>query len=255
MIIYVAWPTNDMVKSNATAKAWADLRYNVAVASEVPVALENPAKDVVAHRVFKLDQYPGYYNTMNLMCQWLVKECKADIVVCAGDGILPPQGYPAWAIGGMFAQKFPNGFGVMQPVGAKWAANDSPRQYNFHDLPDSTQRCESPWIGGPFIRQAYGGQGPYGPGYRQYWGDAELCEVARRWGVLWRNEDLAQRWDHWSRAGGPEGTAHQKDSYVRNYENDCAHFRSRRYRGFPGSEQREQSNIIVPDASRGIITP
>ena len=218
MIIFVAWPTNNIARSNETAKAWAGLRYQVAVATELPI----PPKDICAHRVFNFTKYDGYYRSMNTVCQWLVREMKADIVVCAGDGIMPDTRYPAWGLGGMFVQKFPNGLGIMQAIGHRWQADRGPGQYNFHDWPSTERRCESPWIGREFILRAYGGRGPYSDAYAQYYGDAELHDVAQKMGVLWRNENVAQRSIHWSQVGGPEGTEAQHQNYVKHYENDCA---------------------------------
>ena len=241
MISYVAWPTNNIARSNATAKAWLTLGYRVAVATELKV----PQHEIVANEVCYIGKYEGYYRAMNFLCQSLVRDLKADVVICAGDGIYPASNRPCWALGATVAAKFPNGFGVMQPVGLNWQPDRGPGQYNFHDTPPSTRRCESPWICRNFILEAYGGKGPYEQKYRQYFGDSELFDVASRMGVLWRREDLVQKSIHWSQRGSPEGTESQKNNYTWHYENDWGHYRARRFGGYRGHE-RAQSRIIVP---------
>lgn len=243
MIVYVAWPTNNIARSNATARAWLSLGYRIAVATELKV----PDHEVLANELCHIKTYEGYYRTMNFLCQSLVRDMKADIVICAGDGIYPAPGRPCWGLAATVAAKYPNGFGVMQPVGFQWQPNRGPGQYNFHDVPTTHLRCESPWICRNFILEAYGGQGPYHQKYRQYFGDVELYDIASRMGVLWRRDDVAQKSVHWSQADGPDGTESQKNNYTWHFENDWGTYRARRFQGYKGHE-RAQSRIIVPSS-------
>lgn len=222
--------------------------YKVAIATEIP----HRPKDLACTWAINLDKYPGYVKTMNLLCYELAKNVHADIVICGQDDVLPDPERPAWKIGASFWAKYQTGMGVMQPIGAPWKPSGD-GVHSFHATRNSTETCESPWIGRRFILEAYGGEGPYSDKYEHYFAGDELHDVASKMGVLWKREDLVQFHRHWGRTGGPAMTPYQERNYDHHYENDYAMFRARRYKDFPGSAQvgplliKPERKLILPE--------
>lgn len=172
-----------------------------------------------ADLILESSPWPGYYQSFLRLVAAIGP--RADIVITGGDDITPDFKRPAEAIGREFFERFPDGFGIMQPLG--------------DDMPRSETICPSPWVGRGWIERAYGGRGPVWPEYIGFFGDQELKEVAEKLGVLWQRRDLIQYHDHWSRPGGPAKTEYQKrnDAY---WAADEKLFYSRRAEGFPGHE-------------------
>ena len=78
-------------------------------------------------------------------------------------------------------------FGIMQPTGDRWGADEPWAKALFPDAPAYIDRiCGSPWIGREFARRMNEGAGPFHPAYRHMFADEELQCVAKRLGVLWQ---------------------------------------------------------------------
>src|SRR3990167_9996919 len=119
MIVFAAWPTCNLFRSNQNYRRWHDLGYKVAVATDLPKdAIGNVAASVPP---LVIGRYEGYYRAMNALAKGLVRMYKADVVICAGDGIHPHPGVRGHDIAFAFKNKFPNGYGIMQPCADKWA--------------------------------------------------------------------------------------------------------------------------------------
>ncbi len=194
--------------------AWRERGYRVAV-------LQNRVRaDIPADAVVWSDTYPGWAGSVNELCARVVPR-SADIVVTGGDDMLPEPSLSAEQIAESFFERFPDGFGVMQPVGDTFM--------NTHEY------CGSPWLGRAWVDRAYGGAGPMPPGYAHNWADHELRWVAEAMGVLWQRVDLAQEHAHFSRAGA-EPPEYWKAAVSGHDRADVEHFLSRLWAGFPGHE-------------------
>lgn len=248
MIVFVAWPTANVFKSNMNAALWKAAGYKVAVATDLPhTALKGIDASVPP---LMTRRYEGYYKCMNAMTRMLVETFRADIVICAGDGIHPSTAARGHEIATFFAARFKNGFGVMQPVADNWVpgrAQSGSRpwaSHRMHQTKPSDQRCESPWLGRTFIMEHNSGMGPYCDKYDQYFGDHELHDVASEMQVLWKQPNLAQESKHWSRDGGPDIADYQFKNFERSYEKDLATYRARKASNFPAA--------VVADMGLGV---
>lgn len=213
MIIWVAAPCLEPDRAEEFADRWHERGYRVAI-----VMNREKYKPVKADVLLKVDAYEGYYRTLNFLCQGLVQNEKADVVVCAGDRVRPPALRGAHEIGTTFAARFQSGIGVMQPGTGAQALFDR-------------ENCPSPWIGCNFIRKFYGGKGPFHEGYFQFHGGKELFAVAQKAGLLWQRDDIHQ-----------EEQPIATPSYFQNrnreeyYNKDLMHFKERELYKFEGAE-------------------
>lgn len=214
MIIAVAFPSYDPVRAEEASGRWAAQGYRTAVV----VNKEKFSKKIRGDVVIKVGAYEGYYRTMNYLCANLFQQLRADIVVCAGDRIRPPDHARAHEIATTFAARFKNGIGVMQPCAH---APSMPAQGEL----------ESPWIGRNFWARFYGGQGPYHEQYFQYFGNRELAAVASKAGVLWYRPEVGQPVETQATPEWYQST--NRSSY---WGRDAAIFGERERLGFEGAE-------------------
>ncbi|TVQ31334.1 MAG: hypothetical protein EA376_09490 [Phycisphaeraceae bacterium] len=135
--------------------------------------------------------------------------------------MLPDPGHTADEIARQFAERFPDGFGVMQPQGDTYGL--------------AQHYCGSPWLGRGWIERMYGGAGPLWPEYRHNWADNELYWTARCLDALWLRPDLEQRHEHFSRDGA-EAPAYWTESVAKHDRTDAELFVRRSRAGFPGHE-------------------
>lgn len=214
MRVVVAFPTINLDRARLAALRWRSRGYEVFVLVEAEFA-----EDVGADLVLRVDQYPGYWQACNHLAKRAVAD-GADVVVCIGDDMDPDPDKPAGQLGGEYLARFPDGFGIMQPIG---------------DDMDGTDRiCGSPWMGRGWVARAYLGAGPYWGEYGHYFGDTELQIVAQRLGVLWQRPDVTQYHHHWAR-GNPVLPYHRAN-HERWWVHDAAIFAHRQAHGFPLSE-------------------
>ena len=129
-------------------------------------------------------------------------------------------------------------FGVMQPTGDRWGADEPWAKAMFPDAPAYIDRiCGSPWIGREFARRMNQGKGPFWPEYRHMFADEELQCVAQRMGVLWQRPDLTHFHDHPRRDGVSRTPDFAQEIYsAPHWEASKKLFESRKAAGFPGSE-------------------
>ena len=251
MIIFVAWPTTNVFKSNQNARRWRDAGYRVAVATDLP---ENVGRciDASVPPMVTQSKYTSYYKAMNALAHGLVKKYKADVVIAAGDGIHPHPGVRGHDIAFAFKEHFPNGFGVMQPCGGAWSPNTVASgsqdwaKHTMHATRRTDQRCESPWVGRGIIEES-AGAGPWNGRYDQYFGDHELHDVMQTAGVLWMNPALHQNSEHWA-AGQAPIKDYQIKNYERSYEKDWGLYRARRLAEFPpiNAPETTPGGLILP---------
>ena len=211
--VWFAIPSASVERCRAVLPAWRERGYKLAV-------LQNREfGDVGADAVVRADAYPGWAASVNALCREVVPK-HAAAVVTGGDDMLPDPHHSAADISRAFCERFPDGFGVMQPTGDGF----------LH----AGEYCGSPWLGRGWIERAFGGRGPMPTGYRHNWADHELRWVARGHHALWLREDLAQRHEHFSRSGETP-PAYWVESVGAHDEADCRRFIARSWLGFPGA--------------------
>lgn len=191
---------------------WRERGYRVAV-------LQDRVRfGCAADLVVEVEAYEGWAASVNRLAREVIAR-GAGIVVAAGDDMLPDASRDAVTIGREFVERFPDGFGVMQPMGEQ--------------LMHAGNFCGSPWLGRAWCERMYAGAGPFWPGYRHNWADNELYWLARGMGVLWERSDLTQRHAHFSATGGAKPVYWSANAE----RNDCADawlFVERAWLEFPG---------------------
>lgn len=185
--------------------------------------------------VIKKTHYEGYFRECNLLCNIAFSQARADVVVCAGDGIWPDPDMDGPSAGALFASKFPNGIGVMQPIWDKF--------------PGWEGNCWSPWIGRGFWQQFYENAGPFSHEYMQFFGGCELYDVADKEGLLFRTEAYHQ-----------VNCQHPRDwqgehNFKEYLEKDQSKYLSRKMDKFPGSGVGSRGKLFLPEKMGQIILP
>jgi hypothetical protein len=210
--VWLAIPSANPDLCRKTLPVWREMGYRIAV-------LQNHEQgSIPADITVWRDEYPGWAESINILTREVVPKT-ASIVVSGGDDMLPEARVPAHSIARQFHERFPDGFGVMQPQGDTYM--------------DAEHSCGSPWLGRGWIDRMYNGKGPMFGGYRHNWADLELFWLAKGLGALWQRPDLAQHHEHFWRTGEPkpEYWAQQVEPYDRA---DVQLFLARSWLSFPG---------------------
>lgn len=230
MRLAVCFPTVRLKQAAETIERWKSAGF-------MPLIMVNNipgARFPEGCGAIKKDTYEGYFRECNLLCKILFEEAKADVVVCASDSIFPDPNINATAGGALFATKFPNGVGVMQPVWDRFEGSDG--------------NCWSPWIGRNFWKEFYGGHGPFHHMYFQYFGGRELHDVAAKENVYWETDIIHQ---HRRPDTKPDWQAKtNKDSYT---DRDRTLYYERKSLRFPDYGAR--SKLFLPEHVGKIILP
>lgn len=220
MEVWYAIPTANIERANRTLPKWKVMGYKIAVVIDA-----GQPRPKAADLVIEVNPYPGYWVSVNQLCRELLPQ--ADIVVTGGDDIDPDLQHSAQQIAEQYRQRFPDLCGIMQPQGDHWQTNAC---------------AVSPWMGSGWLRRAYGGEGPFWKGYRSYFGDQELHEVAVMLGLHWHNHQIAQVHHHWTRGDGqgwPE--QHYHATAKLNWGADKQLFYTRQAQRFPGHELLQEA--------------
>jgi hypothetical protein len=222
--VWFAIPSANPDKCRATLPAWRDMGYKIAI-------LQNWERATIPADIVEwTDEYPGWAGSINHLVKRVVPKA-ATVIVSGGDDMLPDPNLTASEIAEQFYERFPDGFGVMQPHGDDWA--------------DTVSYCGSPWIGRAFADSMYRGHGPMWPGYRHNWADLELYWVARGMNALWTRDDLTQRHEHFWRTG-EERSAYWERNVGPNDKADVQLYISRMWQRFPGHEPVGVSRVFNP---------
>lgn len=211
--IWYAIPSADPQRARDCLAQWRARGYRTAV------LLDPGVPDVEADFCMHVDTYPGYWRATNLLCRKLPG--RRDIVVAGGDDMYPDPNADPQTVAREFFARWPDGFGVMQPIG--------------DDLDGTDRICGSPWLGRGWLQTSYRGRGPFCPQYNAFYGDEELFHVAQLLGVFWQRADLTQYHDHWMRGGRAKTDYQQAND--RHWERDQEVFRQRQVQGWPGHER------------------
>lgn len=218
-MIYRVWytiPTANKKRVEKCFEAWKTQGFSTAAFLDLG-ADSTKNTDLFVNSI----SYPGYFASVNHLVS-IIKD-RADIIVTGGDDIYPDSRFKASELADQFLDRFPDGFGVMQPTG-------DPMQ-------GTAEICGSPWFGHGWINRSYMGNGPFFSDYFAFFGDEELKIVSKNLGVLWQRPDLIQRHDHWTRPGGPPMEPYQKSNQKYWYR-DQKLFEQRKLSHWPGSGAR-----------------
>lgn len=190
MNIWAVWPSAEPSLREENIKRWQKMGYRVAISDGEDCKTR-------ANRFVKIVPYKGYAHAINV----LIAAVSPDIVVAGSDDVWPDPDHTAQEIAAMFMERFPDMDGLMQPnkgnkrdpglVKAPWAI--------------------SAWLGWRFIDRV---PGPYHEGYFHVGCDAEILGVARKRGVVWVNNDLAQFHNRWNHVRKIRRPAHLAGAYA-----------------------------------------
>ncbi len=218
--VWYAIPSANLELCNKCLAAWRQMGYRTAVLMNERWSLDTRRPDIFVYR----KQYDGYSAALRLLCNHIDEE--ADIIITGGDDVYPDPTMTAAEIACQFRERFPDGFGVMQPIG--------------DDYPGTDRICGSPWMGRRFCETINGGGGPFFREYTHFFCDEEMFEVTRKLGCLWQRKDLVQYHDHWSRNGGEQQPYHLK--HQKTWDVASQLFHKRKLAGFPGHEPLARSD-------------
>lgn len=225
MNVWLLLPTAKPDRGAAAVKRWRARGYKVAVY----VDPDCPKFD----SDYRVEQpYPGYWKAMNYLAAELFNPLNysplyADVCLFAGDDMDPDPKLTAQELGAQYLERFPDGFGIMQPCG-------DPQGRDASGLPAARRICGSAWFGRGWAKRAYGGRGPTDDRYWHFYADEDLKEVAEKLGVLWWRPDVTQYHRHWSWGHMPIQPYHQKNQ--RHWDADYSLFCAAKARGFPDAE-------------------
>jgi hypothetical protein len=212
--VWVCFPTANAERAEMAAEAWRRCGYRIALLTNTGQDHSFPLVDLNVN----VSAYPGYWRSCNALAKAVVAiDPEFRALVCAADDMEPDPDHTADEIAYQFLDRFPDGYGVMQPTG--------------DDLDGTDRICGSPWLGRGWIIDSYS-DGPYHSGYMQFFMDEELLNVAKLEGVLWQRPDLTQYHAHWSREGKITKTDYQRAN-DRFWAQDKRLFEARRAEGFP----------------------
>lgn len=216
MNVYVAMPVVLKARAIAAKERWVDMGYRMAF-------FQDAGTDPFTDELTVVREYRGVYEAINRMSRAAL-QAGADVVLFAGDDMFPDPNHRADEIAAEYLDKFPDGYGVMQPCGDRQGCDDQ-------GVPAARRICGSPWYGTGWINRAYGGRGPCWPDYHHFYGDEDLKIVAENLGVLWMREDLYQDHAHWSFGRMPRQFYHDRNQAY--WAADKLLFEERKKEGFP----------------------
>jgi hypothetical protein len=227
--VWFAIPSANPEKCRKVLPVWRKQGYKIAI-------LQNFERgDIPADIVRWFDAYPGWPESVNILCRDIVpKDCR--LIVTGGDDMLPDPNHTAAELAEQFFERFPDGFGVMQPHGDEFMC--------------AKRYCGSPFIGRAFFERMYGGRGPMHGGYHHNYADNELYWVARGLGALWARDDLSHFHDHFTR----DGRAQPKywSSVKQRDLSDCLLYYSRVHGHFPGHEPAARAGGAAHEYDRSM---
>lgn len=183
---------------------WRAMGYKIALWRNGPHATPDGSdiKDLVDWSMYTPD-YRGWAFSCNFVMKMMFganDDC--DWCVCGGDDTEPDPNQFAHEIAEQCSGWFQGTFGVMQPTGHRWGADEPWAKMTHPNEPAYIDRiCGSPWIGRSFAERAHGGAGPFHPEFFHMFADEALQEYAKMLGILWQRRDLTHFHDHPRRDG------------------------------------------------------
>jgi len=220
----VTFPSADPSRGKSCAELWISKGYLPLVMVDNGIKLRIAGAVVVENPA---EKFEGYYRVINDLCHAALSY--GDVVTAIGDDMDPPE-QGAEYVEKEYLSRWPEGEGVLQPTGDRAGIDGSGKAA-------SERVCGSPVLGRGWINLAYQGNGPFHNGYRSFYSDEELLDVALKGGLLWQRNDIAHPHRHWS--WGLAHRQHYHDVASTNWNSDHELYRNRKLLGFPGSGFKE----------------
>lgn len=170
-----------------------------------------------------VDDYNGVWKATNALAYQAFR-AGADVCLFAGDDMDPDPNFTAQEIAQQYVDRFPDGYGIMQPCGDIQGMDSSGK-------PAAARIAGSPWFGRGWARKAYGGRGPTLGDYYHFYGDEDLACVAEKNKVMWWRPDLTQLHRHWTWGWMDRQDYHKRNEW--HWNSDHALFDKRKAEGFP----------------------
>lgn len=230
---FVVYPSALPVRGEACAKRWIEKGYEVLVQydapSGYPEALAISVNRETPNILWKPKPFPGYYKSINAIVVQAF-DLGADLVTCIGDDMDPPaQG--AQYIAEQYFNKFPDGFGVMQPCGdPQGDLMLVPGYEHLGPLHNAGRICGSPVFGRAWSVSGYA-TGGFCERHTSFYGDECLWNRAMKLGVLWLDKETTHLHNHWSWGKSVKQPYHEVAQ--RNWLADKESFEKCRSEGFP----------------------
>lgn len=197
---------------------WRQQGYKAAV-----LQIGTPA-ELTADLTVRTPADAGQVANLNYLAERVIPK-SANLAVLANDHAGPDGVFTAQELAEQFFERFPNGFGVMQPSA---------------ELSDRFT-APTPFVGRAWIDSAYGGYGALHGGYRRWFG-AELCWAARALHAYWDRPDLAH---HTVTGPGAMSAATRRDHVAEaEFLNDRIIFEQRVREGFAGCEPTGSRRLL-----------
>lgn len=208
---FFVYPSAKLEIGTECANAWEVKGYDIlmGVDDSNPVWFSRPLRHAIP-----ILKWEGYYRAINPLVV-AAFEFGADLVTVGGDDQYPPEQGAQWVADAYFS-RWPDGSGVMQAAG-------DPQGEIINGVHNAARICGSPTFGKGWMANAFGGAGPFGDfGFRSFYCDEMLKEVAERLGLLWMNHDITIDHAHWSFGRRPRQEYHV--AAEKNWEHDKAIF-------------------------------
>lgn len=214
--VWAVWPCVNEEVAETSARRWREAGYCVAVLLDGDEERTVPSANVV----MRGGEYRGFPIAVNK----LLHAVSGPVVVVPGHDVFPHVGKAPQEIAEEFYQRFPDTYGVMQPIGDQFG---------------SYRKCAtSPWVGRAFIERAYEGLGPYWPEYFHYFCDQELQDKAVLDKAFWQRTDLLHFHQHWQRED-PNGRPAHLMKALSLWEKGRNLYRLRKSQGFPAILEKD----------------
>lgn len=219
MTPWCIYPTANRDRGRETALAWHAMGYRVAVMLD---GQTEPMRLGWADLALGISDYPGFPACINALAREVfARDPDTPCFVCGSDDILPDQTKRADVLAGEFVQHFGGTLGVMNATGDKYGG--------WRDC------LLSAWVGREYSERINGGMGYLWPEYFHYCSDSEAYSVSVLRGLLWRREDVAEHYAHWTRTGVDTLPKPKREKVESMWPRDGWLFKLREKHGFPGS--------------------
>ena len=218
--VWVCFPSVIPEKGQKAALRWREKGYRVGVYAQDSVFI-NSEIDWVGIGM----EYQGYWWACDRIVR-AVAEQGAEVFVLAADDMDPDPNHTAEEISAEYLERFPDGYGIMQPCGDRQGMDSTGK-------PASARICGSPWFGTGWLKRGFGGEYIVPTDFFHFYGDEILKEVAEKLDILWMRDDLIQDHQHWA-FGRQKKEGYQETNSRNHWQKDQKIFMEAKKEGFQG---------------------
>lgn len=205
-------------RAKAAFNRWAAMGYDVFFYQD-----QGTTEFVAEAAATVIGEWRGVWHATNVLAHNAYHK-GYEVMLFAGDDMDPDPAHKGGQIAKEYIDQFPDGFGVMQPIGDMQGKDRAGKQA-------AARICGSPWFGRAWVEHAYNGNGPTNARYGHFFADEELYHYAIKYHALWQRPDLIQDHHHWSFGRMKRQAYH--DVAQKNWNRDKALFKARMGYGFP----------------------